>query len=643
MSFLSKLGDFAGGFAEGLGESLPRALEAGLDRRIDLMDEERKWARQDAIREQTWAREESRAEENRQLAIDKELLQGQINSGDIEGLSARSPDDPLYSLAQSGIANIVDTAEANTLKTVRMVELVKSKVGTRWLGNNDRDLHFEGAEPQHINDDIDEINNLKASVNELLTNPMYFQSLSEVQRESLTNELANLDALVVSLDSKRQSLGTYLHGKEANNKTLDSLISFGDTESAAVLATQMFENKQIGLPRYRAITQAINVTALRHALSMNDTERAYAIVGGANESDRMYLEKVLDADESAKAGDFSQQVLQNTGFSRLPGVMTLIKENPDLTDHQKKLQLQAARDMSDKMGESVLPRVAAAREKAREDVAKQAGAAVYDAPRLEAAVDRHLRRYADRYGVSNWEIDRYEMMVNLRQEYDRHQTVSASLIQHLSLFVKVGVISKEEAVAQLDANSSLTIREREEAKAGVEAMTVGQPTAGQQYSASILREFTLQDITDAASQWDEEFVKREMLKARSQGVDVMNAVGEKLIAEIKNQVGHRGITEEEFLAAEDRIRLLMGALSESIERENLESTFQSQGPPVPAAISAAAINAPTPKPSPQKPGASRRSRQNPKGNRTSATARTFMQGGGTQQRPSDRNLLGQGS
>ena len=83
MSFLSKLGDFAGGFAEGLGESLPRALEAGLDRRIDLMDEERKWARQEAIREQTWAREESRAEENRQLAIYKELLQGQINSGDI--------------------------------------------------------------------------------------------------------------------------------------------------------------------------------------------------------------------------------------------------------------------------------------------------------------------------------------------------------------------------------------------------------------------------------------------------------------------------------------------------------------------------------------------------------------------------------
>ena len=187
MSFLSKLGDFGGGFAEGFGGEFPKAFQRGYDRGIDLIDEERKWERQESARERTRA-------EDREYAVQEKLLQQQINSGDIEGLSARSPDDPLYSLAQSGIANIVDTAEANTLKTVRMVELAKSKAGTRWLDNNDRDLYSEGFEPQHVNADIDEINNLKASVDELLTNPMYFQSLSEVQRESLTNELANLDA-----------------------------------------------------------------------------------------------------------------------------------------------------------------------------------------------------------------------------------------------------------------------------------------------------------------------------------------------------------------------------------------------------------------------------------------------------------------
>ena len=84
MSFLSKLGDFAGGFAEGLGEALPGAIEKGMDRRMDLMDQQRAWQRQDALRA-----------EDREFSMAQAAYNEAVSAGDLSYLSGIDPEGPL--------------------------------------------------------------------------------------------------------------------------------------------------------------------------------------------------------------------------------------------------------------------------------------------------------------------------------------------------------------------------------------------------------------------------------------------------------------------------------------------------------------------------------------------------------------------
>ena len=130
MSFLSKLGDFAGGFAEGLGEALPGAIEKGMDRQIDLMDQQRAWQRQDALRA-----------EDREFSMAQAAYNEAVSAGDLSYLSGIDPEGPLGERAEHAIANIVAGAGAQITNAGRTSDVLVNATALQFVDRSSRDLY----------------------------------------------------------------------------------------------------------------------------------------------------------------------------------------------------------------------------------------------------------------------------------------------------------------------------------------------------------------------------------------------------------------------------------------------------------------------------------------------------------------------
>ena len=449
MSFLSKLGDFAGGFAEGLGEALPGAIEKGMDRRMDLMDQQRAWQRQDALRA-----------EDREFSMDQAAYNEAVSSGDLSYLSGIDPEGPLGERAEHAIANIVANSGAQITNAGRTSDVLVNATALQFNDRSSRDLYSKGTTFDDFSDQSLQLNKQLNELINLRDNPNLAQAFDEAQIEALNINIANIKASIDTVDKKQGLYGKFLQGRDENLNSFNSLLGMGDLTSAQNTLEALIDGDYISPVMEKRYADSIIVQRMERAIVEGDFDKQSTILNESPQNLRQILaDKMNDAERALEGKNVEARVtMSNWGMAA--DLEQNVYANPNLTDPQKDKIINDLRTKQQAMAQGSAPRVSAAMKELRQGIIKNyVGGQTFDARTLNSMVMNAVRQRPLSYGVQPWEVARFELQSDLFDSMNTNMQLEKALVAHYAPLVVMGVMSEDELISKIDTSQVLTQRE----------------------------------------------------------------------------------------------------------------------------------------------------------------------------------------
>ena len=553
MSFLSKLGDFAGGFAEGLGEALPGAIEKGMDRRIDLMDQQRAWQRQDALRA-----------EDREFSMAQAAYNEAVSAGDLSYLSGIDPEGPLGERAEHAIANIVAGAGAQITNAGRTSDVLINATALQFNDPSSRDLYSKGTTFDDFSDQSLQLNKQLNELINLRDNPNLAQAFDEAQIEALNINIANIEASIDTVDKKQELYGKFLQGKDENLNSFNSLLGMGDLTSAQNTLEALIDGDYISPMMAKRFSDSIIVQRMERAIVEGDFDKQSTILNESPPNLRQLLADKMNDAERALEGRNVEARATMSNWGMVADLEESVYANPNLTDPQKDQIINNLRTKQQAMAQNSIPRVSAAMKELRENIIRHdVQGKTYGAKTLNSMVMRALRQSPLSHGVYPWEVARFELQSDLFDSMNSNTPLEKAFVDHYTPQVVMGVMSQDELISKIDTSQVLTQREKNIALGQAERIKFDANTDPQaKIAAEQISQFTLGGISNSISDFDEEVIKRDFMAARGRpDPDAINRVKTNYTRLVETDIEHRVLTREQGEEILARIEDLILALT----------------------------------------------------------------------------------
>ena len=566
MSFLSKLGDFAGGFAEGLGEALPGAIEKGMDRRMDLMDQQRAWQRQDALRA-----------EDREFSMDQAAYNEAVSSGDLSYLSGIDPEGPLGERAEHAIANIVANSGAQITNAGRTSDVLVNATALQFVDRSSRDLYSKGTTFDDFSDQSLQLNKQLNELINLKDNPNLAQAFDEAQIEALNINIANIKASIDTVDKKQELYGKFLQGKDENLNSFNSLLGMGDLTSAQNTLEVLIDGDYISPMMAKRFSDSIIVQRMERAIVEGDFDKQSTIFNESPPNLRQILANKMNDAERALEGKNVEASVTMSNWGMVADLEQNVYANPNLTDPQKDKIINDLRIKQQAMAQGAPKRVSAAMKELRDNIIRHdVQGKTYGAKTLNSMVMNALRQSPLSYGVQPWEVARFELQNDLSTPTNTNMSLEKALVAHYAPLVVMGVMSQDELMSKIDTSQALTQREKNIALEQASGITPSANTDPQaKIAAEQISQFTLGGISNSISDFDEEAIKRDFMAARGRpDPDAINRVKTHYTRAVQKDIEHNVLTREQGEEILARIESLILALTSTFGQDDV-------GPPLP--------------------------------------------------------------
>ena len=561
MSFLSKLGDFAGGFAEGLGEALPGAIEKGMDRRMDLMDQQRAWQRQDALRA-----------EDREFSMAQAAYNEAVSAGDLSYLSGIDPEGPLGERAEHAIANIVAGAGAQITNAGRTSDVLVNATALQFVDRSSRDLYSKGTTFDDFSDQSLQLNNQLNELINLRDNPNLAQAFDEAQIEALNINIANIKASIDTVDKKQELYGKFLQGKDENLNSFNSLLGMGDLTSAQNTLEALIDGDYISPMMAKRFSDSIIVQRMERAIVEGDFDKQSTILNESPQNLRQLLADKMNDAERALEGENVEASVTMSNWGMVADLEQNVYANPNLTDPQKDKIINDLRIKQQAMAQGAPKRVSAAMKDLRQNIIKNYVAGqTFDARTLNSMVMNALRQSPLAYGVQPWEVARFELHNDLSTPTNTDMSLEKALVAHYTPLVVMGVMSQDELMSKIDTSQALTQREKNialEQASGITPSANADPQT--KMAAQQINQFTLGGISNSISDFDEEVIKRDFMAARGRpDPDAINRVKTHYTRLVEKDIEHKVLTREQGEEIIARMEGLILALTSTFVQDDV--------------------------------------------------------------------------
>ena len=556
MSFLSKLGDFAGGFAEGLGESLPEAMEKGSDRYIDLMDQQRAWQRQDALRE-----------EDRRYQEDVSLLRTLQQNNDITGITEQygDPSNPLHENAQAIISGLIDSQGVEHERSLRLLDVEINRINQE-LGDKDfLKQHQRGVTPDTYADRAESIRSIMDAIGTLEANPnMAFAPPEAIER--IKDALLRGDSELNKLVDKSVDYTAYLGGRSEVEDLAKLYLEVGDPERAIELvgSSQRFFSPA----EFSAYTTSGKRQLVQAAIDNGNLTRAYEFAG-SNPS----LLQQIDDSVAVNEGTYTESMLDRVdSMENLNIVYDKISNSTDITPYRKEQLLERA-DMRYNSFYAQALQMIPQHIKSEMTFAKWAEGNVDDtvmgtSPERASigAILSKIVASPRQYQLEPWQVERFEWETSLEGWYQGQPglTFGQQVADYYSDAVVAGAHTPEEVSSIIESVQWLSPKEKRVALDHL--TTVVDPAnpfgkAAMQGLGGPIRNFRIADLY-GFSDLDELWVKRAVKDAALATPENRELLRKQMLAAIQKNV-HDG-NPEIMTEAEKRINDLFEALPEKL-------------------------------------------------------------------------------
>lgn len=304
MSFLDKLGDFAGGFAEGAIQGFVPLYQQNMDRQYDQQLRQQGWDRQDRVREEDQQRRDDDLRRKEDLQILKNFMDGGDYAGAID-YSSGSSDPYLSEFVNSSLKGASTSLSREIDRTIPRANVLLEKV------NQEIGIDSRGLQSMYGDDAISYLDGLTNSVTQQLEgvrnlstnnaiNLFESEEGEEGYSDSISLVIQDLERTLEDISKKRKNFAYYLKGQNSIPAEYKSLLSEFNYDTAYALLDDAVEDGMMG--KSEAITLKRNgvQSQVAHFLSIGDYDKAYEVAGD-NIGLRGTVERFLEDEQKGLA------------------------------------------------------------------------------------------------------------------------------------------------------------------------------------------------------------------------------------------------------------------------------------------------------------------------------------------------------
>lgn len=441
MSFLNKLGDFAGGFAEGLYEQVPDILE----RQQDLQDEQRRYNRQLQARQ-----------EERQYNETTGLINLLAQQGDEDGLNLLMQKEPERTDYIGTVLKGIDGKRSSAVTgAIRTADVIGGRLGGV-LNTPSSALFRQGYNPAKFKEDLTVIEDGIAKLDAVLDNTSY--TLNDEDRDLIENRRLELLTLAEGFYKKEGNFATYTADGELNKQGLQLSIDSQDLEGYLSQLNTMLDNGQITQTQYSQLQTVTTQLLATDALSRGDivTFDKIEAIGSKNPAVAAIVDEVTNKFNTNQALQIQNTYLTQMGTPSEAWKVDIQSQKImglGLAPSQTDAILEKMYQKQDAVYSDTMVRVGNLIPKETKDLQSRS----YD-PKISRA--RALNSLFRNGRIQKWEYERVSLIDDLRTFMPNSpDTVTGYVASHAPLIVN-RAMSIEELIDTIEDSQALSRLEK---------------------------------------------------------------------------------------------------------------------------------------------------------------------------------------
>jgi len=551
MSFLDKLGDFAGGFAEGAAETFIPLYTRNMERQYERgqMLEKREYQERLLGESREYAREEEK--EQREYEGRLRLLGELGQTRNLQGLADEfGEDDPLYDEAQSQIRFIVDNIHQKSEQSFRLAD-VALDFSKSLESQNYRQLQAGGTNAETFQDIVGQLEGTKENILAVMEDPNFEYGADDKTIALYNERLDDIERQLEKVNAHSSGYNKYLMGREDYDATVEIALKNENYDYAIQLM-----NQQGGTYYTPSVQQARISSAMRekilNALKVGDVDQAYVFAG-----DSPTLNNIVSEHESIQAGEITTLDIEGArDYGTLTRVYDDLLKNPNIGESKKELLIRNIKNKFSSMAIESKSRVSQTI-LAQAKIHMQGGRFTNFLEAMNKAI-RDIENNPTAFGIEKWMVDRFEWdrSLELQIPVGTADNLPDRMAKQYTGLIDAGAYGKDEVLGFLGDIKFLSSWERDRVAQQIHTHEPKFTESAMMGLGGMLNAFELTDLP-GFSQLDEMTVKSMAKNAAVATEGKRNKLKNALKVKIGDGVTNAEIRDE----AIRRVDELFNALS----------------------------------------------------------------------------------